>query len=189
MMTPNSSTASYYGPIPSEVGIPPYAIGGAIGLVTEGGEYAPLSLAVTGIEPLQVPEGQSLALTTTVPNSPLVVRWTPARAAGTGRVWLSFDIAHHAGVAALLKCDVPDTGSATVPGALLDTLAARGTGGFPELTITRAVVDTASIAPGCVEFSVISSIAKQLSVEGVTSCTEDADCPAPRTCLAALKCG
>lgn len=189
MMTPNSSTASYYGPIPSEVGIPPYTIGGTVGLATEGGDYAPLSLEVTGIEPLQVPEGQSLALTTTVPNSPLAVRWTPARTGGTGRVWLSFDIAHHAGVAALLKCDVPDTGSATVPGALLDDLAARGTGGFPELTITRAVVDKATITPGCVEFSVISSIAKQLSVETVISCTEDADCPAPRTCLPALKCG
>jgi len=189
MMTPNDKTASYYGPIPSGTAFPPYTIGAAIGLDTAGGDYSPLSFAVSGIEPMAVPDGQSLALTTTKPNAPLVVRWTTAGSGGTGRVWLSFDLAHHAGIAAKLICDVSDTGSASVPGALLDDLAKRGTGGFPELTITRASVDTGSIPPGCVDFSVSSTIPKQLSVEGVTSCTEDADCKQPQTCLASLKCG
>ena len=119
-----------------------------------------------------MPDGQSLALTTTVPNDALVVTWTPARAGGAGRVRLSFEIAHHAGIAAELDCDVPDTGTARVPGALLDELVAQGTAGFPGLTVTRVSADTATIPPGCVEFAVTSSVAKPISVETVTSCSE-----------------
>ena len=188
-MTPNATNASYYGPIPAGTAIPPYEIGSAIGLDTEGGDYPPLSLEARGIEPLEVPDGQSLALTTTVPNNALVVSWTPARAGGAGRVWLSFEIAHHAGIAAELDCDVPDTGTARVPGALLDALVAQGTGGFPGLTVTRVATDTATIPPGCVELAVASSVAKPLSVETVTSCSQDSECVAPQICLPSLKCG
>jgi hypothetical protein len=188
-MNPNATSASYYGPIPSDTAFPPYELGGTIGLDTEGGDYPPLSLEARGVEPLDVPDGQSLALTTTVPNDTLVVRWTPAAAGAAGRVQLSFDIAHHAGVAAELECDVPDTGVASVPGPLLDALAARGTAGFPALAVTRISADTATISPGCVEFAVVSSVAKELSVETVTSCAQDSECVAPQICLPSLKCG
>jgi len=188
-MTPNAINASYYGPIPTGTAIPPYELGSAIGLDTEGGDYPPLSLEARGIDPLDVPDGQSLALTTTVPNQALAVTWAPARAGGAGRVRLSFEIAHHAGIAAELDCDVPDTGTARVPGALLDALVAQGTGGFPELTVTRVSADTATIALGCVELAVTSSVAVPISVETVTSCSEDSECVAPQICLPALKCG
>jgi hypothetical protein len=188
-MTPNATNASYYGPIPSGTPSPPYEIGGAIGLDTEGGDYPPLSFEVRGIEPLEVADGQALALTTTVPNGALLVTWTPARAGGAGRVWLSLEIAHHAGIAAELDCDVPDTGTARVPGALLDKLVAQGTAGFPGLTATRVSADTATIPPGCVELNVASSVSKAISVEGVTSCSQDAECVAPQICLPSLKCG
>lgn len=188
-MTPNATNASYYGPIPTGTAIPPYEIGSAIGLATEGGDYPPLSLEARGIDPLDVPDGQSLAITTTVPNKALVVTWAPARAGGAGRVRLSFEIAHHAGIAAELDCDVPDTGTARVPGGLLDKLVAQGTGGFPGLTVTRVFADTATISPGCVEFAVTSAVVKPLSVETVTSCSEDSECVAPQICLPALKCG
>jgi hypothetical protein len=187
-MSPIAATASYYGPIPSDTPYPPYEVGAAIGLDTEGGDYAPLSFEAHGIAPLEVPD-QTIALTTTVPNDPLTVRWTPASAAGAGRVLLSFDIAHHAGIAALLDCDVADTGMATIPGALLDALTARGAAGYPELVVTRISADTASIPPGCVEFAVASSVAIQVSVEGITSCSQDAECAPPQICLPSLNCG
>jgi hypothetical protein len=104
-------------------------------------------------------------------------------------VWLSFEIAHHAGIAAELDCDVPDTGTARVPGALLDELVAQGTAGFPELTVTRLSADTATIPPGCVDLAVTSSVTKPLSVETVTSCSQDSECAAPQICLPSLKCG
>ena len=40
-MAANATNASYYGPIPTGTAIPPYEIGSAIGLDTEGGDYAP----------------------------------------------------------------------------------------------------------------------------------------------------
>jgi hypothetical protein len=188
-MSPNATNASYYGPIPSGTAFPPYEIGGPIGLDAEGGDYRPLSLEARGVEPLDVPDGQSLALKATAPNDPLVVRWTPAVAGGAGRVWLSFDIAHHAGIAAEVRCDVPDNGKASVPGSLLDALVARGTAGYPELVVTRVSAATATIPPGCVELDVASSVAKELSVETVTSCTGDSECVTPQICLPSLKCG
>jgi hypothetical protein len=187
-MSPNATSASYYGAIPSDTPYPPYEVGAAIVLDTEGGDYAPLSFEARGIQPLEVPD-QSLALTTTVPNDPLVVRWTPAGAEAAGRVVLSLDIAHHAGIAAVLDCDVPDSGMATIPGALLDALVARGTAGYPELMVTRISADTASIPPGCVVFAVASSVAIQVSVEGLTSCSQDAECTPPQICLPSLNCG
>jgi hypothetical protein len=189
VMTPNATNASYYGPLPTGTAFPPYTIGTTVGVATEGGDYPALSLAARGIQPLHLPEAETLMIATSAANPPLVVHWDKASAAGTGRVRLSMDIAHHGGIAAELRCEVADSGSATVPGGLLDALVSRGTAGFPELVVTRLSADAVTIAPGCLELTVASSIARQLSVENVTSCTQDSDCVTPQICLPALKCG
>lgn len=180
-ITPNGSN-TYYWPS-AGLAYPPFTPGGMIGLVAAGGDYPPgFSLSVRGIQPLEVPEGQSLPISTTKSNQDLVVTWEAPPATAAGRMFLSLDIAHHGGVAAQVQCDVPDSGSGTIPGALLDALVAKGAFGFPEITLTRQSVDSTTIAPGCVEFVVLASLRRSLMVEGITSCTSNAECPTGQTC-------
>jgi hypothetical protein len=69
---------------------------------------------------------------------------------------------------------------------------ARGTAGFPIITIVRESVDSATVAAGCVEYKVLSSVEKMLMVEGVTSCSDSSVppmlCPAGSTCGTDMKC-
>ena len=155
-MTPSGTSNAYYGVIPTGTPFPPYDAGATVGLAAEGGDYAPFSLEARGVAPLELPDGQTLALATSRANQALTVRWTAANASDAGRVELSFDIAHHAGIAARLLCDVADTGTTNVPGSLLDALVARGTAGFPELVVTRVSADSKQLAPGCVELAIVS---------------------------------
>jgi hypothetical protein len=189
VMTPNATNSTYYGPIPAGTAYPPYELGATVALEAEGGDLSAFTLEARGIAPLAVPDGQTLAIATTGANGPMLVRWTAADASTKGRMRMSLDIAHHAGIAAELRCDVPDSGMATIPGRLLDALVARGTAGFPEIVLTRVSADSTVLAPGCVELDVASSVARQLTVEGVTSCTQDSDCTAPQVCRPELKCG
>ena len=55
-----------------------------------------------------------------------------------------------------ISCDVPDTGTATVPASLLTTLRARGSRAFPFVALSRRTVDSTAVGPGCVEFAVES---------------------------------
>jgi len=184
----DDKTTSYFTAV-AKTSYPPYVVGNSVALTSTGGVYTPLSLAVRGIAPLEVPE-QTLVV---AQDRPLTVTWTPvADAAGAGNISITMDIAHHGGIAAQLLCDWPDTGTGTISGALITQLMARGTAGFPIITIARQSVDSANVAAGCVEFKVLSSVEKELMVEGVTSCNPSATpallCPTPMTCGADMKC-
>ena len=99
-------------------------------------------------------------------NKALNVTWTPPPSGGAARIFMSMDIAHHGGGAARIECDVPDTGSATIPAGLINQLLDRGSAGFPKLTLTRRTVDSVTIAPGCVDFLVSSSVERPLTGGG-----------------------
>jgi hypothetical protein len=179
-LTPNTSMGYYSGTaLPTTTAYPPYAIDAALGLQTAGGDYAAFSLKGAGITPLEVTAGQTLNLKK---GQPLTVTWV-VPAAGKGRIRLIFDIAHHANIAAELRCDVPDTGTVTIPANLVGSLIDQGTAGFPNLNISRTTVDSTTITPGCVEFSVVAAADVALMVEGVTSCMADTDCSAGQTCM------
>ncbi len=178
---PNAANTYYWAS--SGIAYPPFTPGDMVALAAAGGEYPPgFSLSVRGIQPLEVPEGQDLPISTTKANQPLTVTWEKPATAGVSTMFLSLDIAHHGGVLAEVWCDMPDTGSATIPAAMLDALVAKGTFGFPEITLTRQSVDSATITPGCVEFVVSASLRRPLMVEGVTSCTSNDECVAPQIC-------
>ena len=178
------AATSYYSPLST---YPPYTVGNSLALTATGGAYAPLALAVRAVAPLVVPE-QVLMLAA---DQPLTVAWTPAPEPGAGNIEVTLDIAHHGGIAAKLTCDWPDSGMGTIPGALITQLIARGTAGFPVITVTRESVDSAAIAAGCVEFKTVSSVELPLMVEGVTSCNAQATppllCPTG-TCGTYMKC-
>ena len=184
----DDKTTAYFTSI-AKTAYPPYVVGNGLGLSTAGGVYAPLSLSVRGIAPLDVPD-QALVVAM---DQPLTVTWTPvADAAGAGNISITMDIAHHGGIAAQLICDWPDTGTGTIPGTLITKLMARGTAGFPIMTIARESVDSATVEAGCVEYKVLSSVEKMLMVEGVTSCSDSSvpplPCPSGSACGSDMKC-
>jgi len=66
----------------------------------------------------------------------------------------------------------------------------KGYAGYPDLEIARASVDSTTTSAGCVEWLVTAPLKVPLSIEGVTSCHEDTDCPtAAPVCHADLTCG
>jgi hypothetical protein len=183
-----AEATKYYSPI-AKTSYPPYVAGNSIALMSTGGVYAPLSMAVRGIAPLDVPE-QALPVSA---DQPLTVTWTAVpETAGAGNIEITMDIAHHGGVAAQLVCDWPDTGTGTVPGTLITKLIERGTAGFPIIGFTRESVDSAAVANGCVEFKVLSHVERFLMVDGVISCgdlvTPPLLCPTGMTCGTDKKC-
>ena len=137
-------------------------------------------LAGLGIEPLKAVAGQTLNVEK---DKPLTIKWVTPPANGAGRVHLQMDIAHHGGVAAEIHCDLPDTGSVTIPAPLITALIDKGAFGFPMVSLARRSTDSATVGPGCVEFNVAASIDLSLNVDGVVSCTTDAECPATQICL------
>jgi|GEM_PF-1235933 len=185
--TPSKSNV-YYETFPSEGAYPPFTPGGTLSLSTAGDAVPAFHLAARGIAPLELPASQTPML---AKDKPLMLTWTPAPAGTSGRITVSMDIGHHNGItAANLNCDFPDTGSATIPGKLITTLISKGFAGFPDMEIARVSVDSTTVGAGCVEWMVTAPLKVPLSLEGVTSCHEDTDCPksAP-VCHADLTCG
>ena len=168
---------------------PPFNPGDAITLSAPGGDYSAFTLSARGVALLEIPaksfpmsQGQDLPLT-----------WTPPPAGSDSRMYVSIDIAHHGGVAAEIRCDVPDTGSYTVPKKLVDDLLSRGVAGFPTAGFTRRTVASTEIAPGCVELVIATSLEREIVINGVTSCTCSAgdpcdQCPEGQTCRSDYTC-
>jgi hypothetical protein len=183
--TPTSGK-QYYKPITGA--FPPATPGAEVTLNASGGTYPAFSLRAGAIDPLEVPPGQ-ITLDTT---KPLTFSWTAPSVAGSSRVVLSLDLAHHGNVAAKLVCDVADTGSATVPVSMLTALAAEGIAGFPSVAITRLSVTSTTLAPGCVQFAAASSVNRELVLPGLTSCGCPMDtcepCTAAQVCQADYTC-
>jgi hypothetical protein len=173
----------YYAPLPPAVPFPPAPPDGEIRLQTSGGVYAPLSLIGHGIEPLRFE-----AALRVVPGQPLAIEWTPPARNGVARIEIVLDLAAHGAVAARLACAVPDTGRAVISASLVDQLIAQGIGGYPRITLRRRAVVSTTIEPGCVEFGVSSEKVRDVAIEGVISCLEQAQCPPGQQCRANLTC-
>jgi hypothetical protein len=174
----------YYAALPASAKYPPFSPGDPVALSADGGAVGAFELGGRGIEPLVFP-GTGLSISA---GQPLAINWTAPAPGGSSRVLIALDIAHHGGVAARVECDVADTGSATIPASLLDKLVARGTAGFPTVSLTRRTLDSTSIAPGCVDFAVASTVERDVQVAGVQSCNDSKPCPSGRTCGADQKC-
>jgi len=190
-VTPTVAQYSWSPSMASPIAYPPFSPGANVSLTSTGGATVPaLSLGGRGIEPLVATE-TGLMFTR---GEAFTFHWTAAAQAGDARIYAGMEIAHHGGVAAHLECELPDTGTATVPEPLLTALIDKGLFGFPELTISRATYDSVSTAGGCVDFGVVSSVARQLigcTAPGMckNSCLTDDECTAPQTCQTGFVCG
>ena len=137
-----------------------------------------IAALATELETVELAEGQAVALT-----------WTPPGDAEAGSIRLELNIAQHGGTPGWIECEVPDTGSFTIPLALTDALVGRGFSGFPSLTMERASEDSEELSVGCVQFLLRSQIALGVTIPGLTSCSDDMDCTDGETCQADLTCG
>lgn len=159
---------------------------GTVVTVTAPGDVLPgFTLEARGIAPLET----SLTEVALARDRALSVTWTPATEP-SGRVRLLLDLAHHGGIAASLECDgLEDDGRFEIPANLVTRLMDIGLAGFPTLTVSRRAASSTDIAPGCVDFSVVSEVVLPVAIDGLTSCVDDEECPSGQTCQADLTCG
>ncbi len=134
------------------------------------------SLQGFGVETLVVPEPNWLL----VPGEDMTVSWT----ASGHPAWieLTFNIDQHGLSPLTMVCEVPDTGSATLPAALLDQLVNSGVSGYPSAWMRRRTADAYAIQQGCVDLQVFSHVGVDMGVEGYTPCSRDEDCPEGQHC-------
>jgi hypothetical protein len=110
----------------------------------------------------------------------LQLNWeAPVRADQT-RLLIKLDVSHHGGKKGEVDCDVPDTGSFEIPANLVTALVELGLAGYPTIVLTRVAAASSPEQPA-LHFAISSGIEREVDT-GVTSCTEDAQCPTGRPC-------
>jgi hypothetical protein len=179
-----TAIANTYQPAGSvSLAYPPFAEGDAVTFSAAGDYFPAFTLTSTGVAPLAV-TSTSLALNT---GKALDLAWTPG-AAGNAKIHVKLDISHHGGSKGQIECDSDDTGSLTVPAPLITKLLGLGVAGFPTVIITRQAVGSSVISAGRVELDVSSVVEQAVTVEGLTSCDADEDCPSGQTCQTDQSC-
>lgn len=179
---------NYQPPASVTLAFPPFAEGDALRLESTGiATVPPFALEARGLAPLAV----TSAMLEVAMSSPLTLRWTPPGAAGDGaaRVRVKLDISHHGGTRGMITCDTTDDGELTIAASLVTRLVGLGVAGFPSIVVTRESVASAALAGGRVRFVISSSTEQSVTVPGVRSCTDDADCMGMGTCRPDLTCG
>ena len=151
---------------------PLFEPGGPVRLRSESG----LELRGLGVDTLLV-EDPAWHITR---GEDLEVAWTPG--ASASRVTLSFNVDQHGNSPITMRCEVADTGSASVPSAVLEALLDYGVSGFASGWMRRGSADRTSSAHGCVDLQVYSHRGTELTVDGHIPCTWDGDCPDGWSC-------
>lgn len=112
---------------PSSLPHPGFSEGADIRLAASGGDTAAFTLSGQGIAPLvsstkkvPVESGKSVDLT-----------WTPPGAKGHARVHIELNINNHGSTSAWIACEAEDTGSFSIPEALVTALTGMGLSGGP----------------------------------------------------------
>ena len=163
---------------------PGFSPGAELVLSAQGGDLEPFSLHVTGIEALDV-SGEAIAVAA---GQDAAVTWSAPSELSSAQIHLELNVNNHGSRLAWLECDVEDTGSFALPSSLVDRLLDLGVSGFPTLSIFRRSADSVELEPGCIEFEAISGFDLDVMLEGLTSCTEDDDCPEGQSCQEDLTC-
>jgi hypothetical protein len=180
-MMPIANT--YQPPAGVTLAYPPFSEGDAVSFSAAGDYFPVFSLTSQGIAPLAL-TSTSLLLKS---GTPLALAWTPG-AAGNATIHVKLDISHHGGTKGQIECDGADNGSLTVSAALITKLVGLGVAGYPSVIVTRHAVGSTVISAGSVDLEIASVVEQSVSVDGLTSCTDDAGCPTGETCQTDLSC-
>ena len=162
---------------------PGFAPGDLIRLTSTAGYLGALELYGVGVA--QVAPTEPLVVVTE--GQPLALAWDAAAPDARSRVLLELTIDQHGLTPVTAVCDLPDTGSAVIPSAVVDGLVAAGVTGFPSGRITRRTVDSVTVGDQCAEFIVSSVRDLELEVTGFVPCLSTADCPSGTTCTLAIQ--
>ncbi|MDJ0761817.1 MAG: hypothetical protein QNJ97_02415 [Myxococcota bacterium] len=185
-VTMSATAPTFFYTNPGSLPHPGYAEGANITLDATGSEEDPFVLRGQGVGFLSILT-ESFYIKK---DTPIEVAWAlPAVPLGTARVRITLNLNNHGVSPKRIQCDTADTGSFSIPGDLITRLIDQGLSGFPTIGLSRHTADATQIAPGCVEFLVVSELSLPVEVEGVISCTDDGDCPQGQTCKDDLTCG
>lgn len=167
-----------------ELPMPAFAEGGAISITAAGNELPGFTLAAKGVAELYLNNA-------TIPvksGMPIALTWPAAQASTGSKVHVELDISHHGGTKGKIVCDANDTGSVTLAANLVGDLLALGVAGFPSISVARSTVGTATITQGTVKLTVVSEVKKEVTIDGLESCSTDDDCTMPKKCQPDLTC-
>lgn len=174
---------TYQAPPSVPLAFPPFAEGDAIGLAAKGEYFPAFTLSAKGIAPLVLASGE-LALKT---GQPLTLNWTKGNES-SAKIHVKLDISHHGGSKGQIECDTTDSGSLSIGAALVTKLLNLGVAGFPTVIVTRHTIGSTVIAPGRVELELSSTVEQGVTIDGLKSCTDKADCPSGQECQNDLTC-
>ena len=156
-----------------------------ITLTATGGVFGDLALYGVGVHPLDLGEDVQWDVEEGVD---LQVTWEPPPGEVRSHVFMLVNIDQHGASPLNLVCNVPDTGSASIPSSVMDELLAFGVSGFPNGQLIRRTVDSVPIGDGgCVEFVISSPRGPDVRVAGHTPCKSDLDCPTGQTCTLVIE--
>lgn len=163
--------------------VPPFIEGQAVTLTAAGSTAVQaFTLSSEGVATLSL----SNAALTLQSGMPLELTW-PAGSANA-RIKAKLDISHHGGTRGMITCDTADDGSLTISSTLTTKLIALGVSGFPTVIMRRERVGSTVIAAGRVDLTIGSELEQAVSIPGLISCTDTAECPSGQTCQSDLRC-
>lgn len=186
--TPFESTPinnGYQAPASISLGIPPFTDAAPLMLEAMGSTALPaFTLATTGVAPIAL--GQTSY--TLAQNTALDLTWTPGSTATAATIEVEVDISHHGGIRGQILCETVDDGSLTIGADLTTRLINLGVSGFPTIKVRRVKRGYTVLSAGRVDFKATSGVELGLTIPGLTSCTDDAECPMGQTCQTDLRC-
>jgi hypothetical protein len=175
---------AYQPPAGTMFAYPPFQEGDAVKVSAAGGDLPGFDLQTTGVAPMWL-SNENLTLEE---GEPLELTWEAAADPRASSIHLKLDISHHGGSKGMIECDQDDTGTLSIPAALVTELLGLGVAGFPTVIVTRSASARTSVGSGDVALTIASTIERGVTVPGVESCTDDAQCPTGETCQADLTC-
>ncbi|MFZ5442927.1 MAG: hypothetical protein ACOZQL_23175 [Myxococcota bacterium] len=175
----------YSTPASVQLSVPPFADQSTLTLTASGSSVvSPFTLSSTGVAPIALTQS-TWALAS---GSALDLQWTPGSTSTGARIEVEIDISHHGGLRGQIVCDTADDGALSIGADLVTRLIGLGVSGFPTIVVRRIKTGSTVIQGGRVDFEVLSSTEKGLTIPGLVSCTDTSECPMGQTCQDDLRC-
>ncbi len=185
-LTPLKPNFNYLPGASVRLAYPPAEEGAEVALTSEGGDFSPIAVTTKGIAILEVEAaGSALPISS---EAGLTLKWQPPKSSKDSQIFVELDISHHGGARGKINCQTADDGELEIPQSLIAGLIELGFSGFPTISIARKSSGGANIEAGRIVFEIVSALELPLSIPGLVSCTDTAECEDGQTCAADRTC-